>query len=76
MSYIFLAKVKTYDDPDTAKTTTYHALTAEDFADAARIVEGFYGNEMESMSLEMISDLGLLTIDEYMCDRLRALNTF
>ena len=76
MPYIFLAKVKTYNDPDATETTSWHALTAHDFADAARIVEEFYGNEMESMSLEVISDLGLLTIDESMCARLRELNTF
>jgi len=76
MSYIFLATVKTYNNPDTAKTIAYHALTAKDFTDAANIIESFYGNEMESMSLEMISDLSLLTIDECMCTRLRELNTF
>lgn len=76
MSYIFLAKVKIYNDPDTTETTSWHALTASSFADAANIIEDFYGNEMESMSLEMISDLSLLTIDECMCTRLRELNTF
>ena len=76
MSYIFLAKVKTYNDPDATETIAWHALTAHDFADAASTIEEFYGNEMESMSIEMISDLGLLTIDEDMCTRLRELNNF
>ena len=79
MSYIFLAKVKAYNDLDpinTTNTTSWHALTADSFADATRILEEFYGNEIESMSLDIISDLGLLTIDESMCARLRELNTF
>lgn len=76
MSYIFLAQVKIYNSPGSTETTSWHALTASSFADAANIIESFYGNEMESMSLEMISDLSLLTIDECMCTRLRELNTF
>lgn len=75
MSYIFLAQVKIYNSPG-SETTSWHALTASSFAAAASIIEEFYGNEMESMSLEMISDLSLLTIDECMCTRLRELNTF
>lgn len=76
MPYIFLAKVKAYNDLDATNTISWHALTADSFADATNTLEEFYGNEVESMSLEIISDLGLLTIDESMCARLRELNTF
>ena len=74
--FIFLATAKTWENPDEPSQIGDHVVVARDYGDAMQKIEEFYGDELQSIHIEQISDMPIITIDENMMDRLRELNNF
>ena len=63
--YTVIADVEYFSDVDTKIEKTKHLLYASSFAQAAAIIEEYYGTNLESLTMKMY-DLGLIELDDNM----------
>ena len=60
MAHPILAKVEFWDDIDNKMATAVHILNAYSFTQAAEQLESYYGDNLESINLDMYEE-GLIT---------------
>lgn len=63
--YTVIADVEWFNEDDIKTEKTKHLLYASSFAQAAQIVEEYYGTTLESLTMKMY-DLGLVELDDNM----------
>lgn len=67
--YLFIGEVTYYDEDKGAEISKKVAVRASTFVEAVQQIEGWYGNELSSLSLTSVEDQ-LITICDECCDRL------
>lgn len=71
--YQFIAKVKSYDGDTGTNITENLLLSAESFEEAIRHIEGWYEDDLMSLSLEMMTNKSWVVISENMAKTIVAM---
>lgn len=61
---MFSYKVAVWDDVNGVERNAYGFIAANNYKDAAETINDYFGNEMVRMTLEMVTDLPLVPIQE------------
>lgn len=72
--YVFWADVTFWDDIAMEEKTDHCTLTAPSFSEASQQIESYYGNNLITVSFQMIGESSLIFLDAEWKERFTTLN--